>query len=106
MTDPSSNAASVSAPERRYTVEVGVDCDDADHLANVLRRIARDVEQENRVPTGRLSSEGYSVIMTRYAPDAPTGRDYDAALDAWWKDRKARRRASTAKAEDRDTPTA
>jgi len=87
--EPRATSEETPPPMKRYRFELTLDVHDFDHLADELRRIARDADL-NDIPTERISGGGYWFTMTEREPTMTKGR-YEAELRAWFDDvRRAR----------------
>lgn len=87
---PSEKVAGDNPPRKRYRFVLTLDVHDFDHLADELRRIARDADL-NDIPTERVSGGGYWFTCEEVEPTMTKER-YEAELSTWFNQRREARR--------------
>ena len=77
-------------PVPRLHMNLSIGADSVDDLAEKLEALALEVSMRDEGEWNVSSSRGWS-FYTVFNPDM-TAERYRTELDAWWKERKARRR--------------
>lgn len=80
-------------PPRRFTMTITAEADCTDALIDVLEQVDYALSEKPDTERQIVSSQGWTLHVTEN-PEAPTGDEYDAALGAWWKAKRAARRAA------------
>jgi hypothetical protein len=78
-------------PKKRYSVTIKLDAHSPDHAADILRRIATDMDIDQRIPINCASGSGY-WLRSEETPDALPEGEYEDALIAWHRATRAERR--------------